>query len=662
MKKVLFILICSLAALMISCGGSGSGESCESNFDCPIGKVCSGGTCVLPDNGSGNGENTELPDEENGQDGNGSGSHDGGNSSPDNDSDSANTEPEDLTGSCEPGKTQKCGYQGPAGTEDVGPCKAAVRTCKDDETWGRCEGEVTPVLENNEELCTNGIDDDCDGTADNGTNNACSVWNGNTEPTEPTAEPGDGTIDVGYTGDYNDAYHVPVDAEICSDSCIPQKAECLPNDIDEGAVDLCNGLDDDCDGKVDEGCPCAPGQTQPCFLGPKNYRNVGTCHDGVQTCKVTVRAATGVWGECVGGISPSLDVCDNADNNCNGCADDKLCCAPPIDCAYDLTADGDFRPFIYKIIDGKQIYDTGHKFNDADTATWEWSLTKGPCDIVLNKVNSFVKGGKTAAEVGDITSDNGVQDTVVSGVGFSQFKVKFKLSGNYKLHLKITRENGEIYECEWVIRVVSEGLRIELCWDRNTAVDADLHVGKNGITTRWSNGLSGNTTTDACYFDNCKYNYDDSSALNSWGYDKTMNYDKDGNGPKAMRNPRLDMDNIKAGPYPENINIDNPKDGDVFRVGVYWWSGTSGETHPVINIYCGGTLRATYGGNVSDSGDSFVYQVKNFNSNNDFWKVVEIEWDGDPSSDTCILTPKWDDTTGYIVKDNISYPFSYDEW
>ena len=661
MKKLFVFLLCCFAGLFcVSCGGSGtSGEACESNFDCKVGYVCSGGTCVSEgssEDGSNDGSNSELPDDENGHEG-GKSDHDGGSSTDDSDDWVDPDEP--ITGNCEPGKKQKCEYQGPAGTEDVGPCKAAVRTCKEDGTWGKCEGAVEPVYESGKELCTNGIDDDCDGTVDNGTEEGgCAYWNGTTDPTDnPTDDPTDSTtIDVGYTGDYGDAYQIPGGVEVCSDSCIPLKAECFPTDINEGESGLCNQVDDDCDGIVDEGCTCTAGQTQPCFLGPKNFRDKGTCHDGVQTCKVTMRAgSTGVWGECVGGISPSLDVCDNADNNCNGCKDDKLCCAPPIDCSFDI---GTAQPFVDKTIYGTQIYDTSHKFNDADTATWEWSLTKGPCDIVLGKVNSFVKGGKATDTLSNLKdSDSG---TLVSGKGLSQFRVKFKLSGNYKLHLKVTRENGEVYECEWVLKVVSDGLRIELCWDTYNKVDADLHVGKNGITTRWSNGLNGsNTTTDACYFDNCKYNYGDSSALNSWGYDKTQNYDKDGNGPKLMRNPRLDMDNVKAGPYPENINIDNPKDGDTFRVGVYWWSGDT-ITHPVINIYCGGTLRATYGGYVSDSGDSFVYQVENFDSYHDFWKVVEIKWDGDPSSDTCVLTPKWDN--GYVVRDNISYPFSYDEW
>ena len=439
------------------------------------------------------------------------------------------------------------------------------------------------------------------------------------------------------------------DVEFCEDTCVPMEPECLPEMASEYESGLCNGLDDDCDGKIDEGCFCTAGQTQPCFMGPRNFRNIGTCKDGVQTCKVVMRAGRadsyGTWGECVGGISPSADICDNADNACNGCVDRGLCCAPPIDCAYDLTADGPFLPFKYKIIDGKQIY---RKFDDADTATWEWTLTKGPCDEILGNVNSFVKGGKTLAEVGDIDTDNGVADTVVSGVGLSQFKVKFRLSGNYKLHLKVTRENGEVYECEWVIRVVSDGLRIELCWDTNTKVDADLHLGKNGVTTDW-------TGSTACYYGDCKGNpegtIEDHSSPNwsvsGWGYEKTDNYNKQGHLVK-LPNPRLDLDNIKDGPVPENINLDNPEDGDVFRVGVKYFSGSC-TTHPVINVYCGGTLKATYG---------VEPQVSGFTTSPQFWKVVEIKWVGDYASDACELTPKWS-SSGYVV--NTSVP-SYSNW
>ncbi|MCB9638860.1 MAG: VWA domain-containing protein [Myxococcales bacterium] len=67
------------------------------------------------------------------------------------------------------------------------------------------------------------------------------------------------------------------------------------------SVEICNGLDDDCDGKTDENI------TQACS---------GPCGAGVQVCQ------NGNFGTCSTARQPSPEVCDGVDNDCNGQIDD----------------------------------------------------------------------------------------------------------------------------------------------------------------------------------------------------------------------------------------------------------------------------------------------------------------------------------------------------
>jgi len=83
------------------------------------------------------------------------------------------------------------------------------------------------------------------------------------------------------------------------------------------ATETCDGMDNDCDMEVDEGCACIDGQTQNCYPGPMANKGVGACVEGTQTCDLS-----GQWGQCKGAVLPSPEACNTIDDDCNGQVDD----------------------------------------------------------------------------------------------------------------------------------------------------------------------------------------------------------------------------------------------------------------------------------------------------------------------------------------------------
>jgi hypothetical protein len=97
-----------------------------------------------------------------------------------------------------------------------------------------------------------------------------------------------------------------------------------------GDHEICgNGVDDDGDGQIDEGCTCIPNTTQACYRGPRPTRNVGVCKDGVQKCVGgSPEVQVGTWGECTGDTLPGTETCNGKDDDCNGAADESCSCTP----------------------------------------------------------------------------------------------------------------------------------------------------------------------------------------------------------------------------------------------------------------------------------------------------------------------------------------------
>jgi hypothetical protein len=136
-----------------------------------------------------------------------------------------------------------------------------------------CDDGAAEVFPGAEEAC-NGIDDDCDGETDEG----CCVDGSPCTTTCGT----EGTRD-----------------------CNPDGSEgpCLPPD------EICNDEDDDCDGETDEGFDCRVPETTSCTTSCSSA--------GTRTC-----LATCLWGPC----EPPDETCNGADDDCDGARDNGFGC------------------------------------------------------------------------------------------------------------------------------------------------------------------------------------------------------------------------------------------------------------------------------------------------------------------------------------------------
>ena len=187
------------------------------------------------------------------------------------------------------------------------------------------------------EVC-NGIDDNCDGNAD-GFIQACSnLNNGFTPALNPLNNPGA----VGHTP--------ATGCETLGAQCIcrPGSRTCPLNGAGTFTactgeitprLEICNNLDDDCDGMVDEAPPvpcttdaqCATTPLTPTCTNPGGVAGAGTCGpaDCSSNCGVGQLICVNGTQQCDAVASPSDDTCNGGDDDCDNSIDEDWVCADP---------------------------------------------------------------------------------------------------------------------------------------------------------------------------------------------------------------------------------------------------------------------------------------------------------------------------------------------
>jgi hypothetical protein len=172
-------------------------------------------------------------------------------------------------------------------------------------------------------------------------------------------------------------------------------------------------------------------------------------------------------------------------------------------------------------------------------------------------------------------------------------------------------------------------------WDTFGSVDMDFHLHRSGTTTNFC-------TDDDCYYGNCR-TY---GAGLPWGYVSSPAEACGGGAGDTCYNPRLDIDNI-VGFDPENINVDNPNNGDSFRVMSHMFGGTA-RTNPVVTIYCGGRLKAVFG----EAPDLVGLTRSGGSCGGETWRVADVRMLVDPETGVtdCVVEPLLGRSGGYDVR------------
>jgi hypothetical protein len=269
--------------------------------------------------------------------------------------------------SCSPGETASCG-------SSVGVCQPGTQTCGANFAWGSCEGATGPSEET--EVTCDGLDNDCDGSIDEENCDWCD-WRIDND--------GDGSNECVDCDDYNPLVF-PGQVESCNgidDNCDELGRIDEPWDLDGDGFTTCpaspypfdcddtnpnvapgfgssgweycgpdgtgNGIDDNCDGKVDNYCSggyCfGDGSITLCTCQSTldsdgdGFIECFDCNDAdASVFPYQTESCNGRDDDCDGFVdellecgptcTPTAEICDGIDNDCDGAVDEEITPTP----------------------------------------------------------------------------------------------------------------------------------------------------------------------------------------------------------------------------------------------------------------------------------------------------------------------------------------------
>ncbi len=339
------------------------------------------------------------------------------------------------------------------------------------------------------ELC-NTYDDDCDGTADEDAALDVATW---------------------YLDSDGDAYGTSAVTDLdCSQPSgfVADSSDCNDAEIavNPGATEVCNSVDDDCDGSTDEADAVG---------APTWYRDADVdAYGDVTYPTVACTAPSGYVSDATdcddldNSANPgAVEVCDGTDDDCNGVIDDN----PITGTVYYVDADGD-------------------GFGDPGTSVESCSVPPGYADNAYdcndgNLTEPVVVDATTGSTSGDGSLNNPfllMQDAVDNA-----FECVVAYPGTYNGAVDLDGKSIDIWGVEGAERTIIDGQQTECTYVNPSECGATLTIASGSGATSHLHGFTitggtgygvSSTSSTTCADSSASHNGRDTCTVETWMY------------------------------------------------------------------------------------------------------------------------------------------------